>query len=177
MRACVSRAVAEWRAFRSARRNGLADLGGDRARWSDLELGPRSLAFIAALQHPPANQRAVMILREVLGFSAREVAESLGSTVASVHSALQRARRTVDERVPAPSQQATLRALGDQGLRQMVADYMDAMERGDVEGWSPCWPTTPPGRCPLLPATGPTVRRSGTGATTRSRRSLSAGRC
>jgi RNA polymerase sigma-70 factor (ECF subfamily) len=91
------------------------------------------LAFVAALQHLPSNQRAVLILREVLGFSAREVAESLGTTVASVNSALQRARQTVDERLPEQSQQATLRALGDERLREVVEGYMDAMQRGDVD--------------------------------------------
>jgi RNA polymerase sigma-70 factor (ECF subfamily) len=91
------------------------------------------LAFIAALQHLPATQRAVLILREVLGFSAREVAESLDTTVASVNSALQRARKTVDERLPEPSQQATLRSLGDDGLREVVGRYVDAWEQGDVE--------------------------------------------
>src|SRR5919109_1745302 len=91
------------------------------------------LAFVAALQHLPANQRAVLILREVLGFSAREVAEALDTTVASVNSALQRARQTVDERLPDQSQQATLRALGDERLSEIVEGYMDAMQRGDVD--------------------------------------------
>ncbi|MEA2401254.1 MAG: hypothetical protein QOK00_1657 [Thermoleophilaceae bacterium] len=91
------------------------------------------LAFVAALQHLPANQRAVLILREVLGFSASEVAESLDTSVASVNSALQRARKTVDERLPEQSQQATLRSLDDQQLRDVVEGYMDAMSRGDIE--------------------------------------------
>ena len=90
------------------------------------------LAFVAALQLLPATQRAVLILREVLGFSAREVAESLQTTVASVNSALQRARRALDDRLPEHSQQATLRSLGDRRLREVVEGYMDAMQRGDV---------------------------------------------
>jgi RNA polymerase sigma-70 factor, ECF subfamily len=91
------------------------------------------LAFVAALQHLPARQRAVLIMREVLGFSAREVAESLETTAASVNSALQRARRTIDERVPERSQQATLRELGDTRIREVIGAYVDAFERGDVE--------------------------------------------
>src|SRR5918992_372415 len=90
------------------------------------------LAFVAALQHLPANQRAALILREVLGFSAQETAESLETSVASVNSALQRARKTVDERLPEQSQQATLRTLGDGDVRDVVEGYMEAMAQGDV---------------------------------------------
>jgi RNA polymerase sigma-70 factor (ECF subfamily) len=91
------------------------------------------LAFVAALQHLPPNQRAALILREVLGFSAKEVAEQLETSVASVNSALQRARAAIDERVPEQSQQETLRALGDEELREIVDRYVDAWERNDVE--------------------------------------------
>ena len=91
------------------------------------------LAFVAALQHLPATQRAVLILREVLGFSAREVAESLGTSVASVNSALQRARRAVRERLPERSQQATLRSLGDERTRALIEAYLDAWGRADID--------------------------------------------
>ncbi len=91
------------------------------------------LAFIAALQHLAPRQRAVLILRDVLGFSGREVADSLETTVGSVNGALHRARRAVDERLPDESQQATLRALGDDGIRELVDAYVDAWERGDVD--------------------------------------------
>jgi RNA polymerase sigma-70 factor, ECF subfamily len=90
------------------------------------------LAFIAVLQHLPARQRAALILRDVLGFSASEVAEQLNTTVASVNSALQRARRSVDDRRPEQSQQVVLRALGDASVRKLVERYLDAWERGDV---------------------------------------------
>jgi RNA polymerase sigma-70 factor, ECF subfamily len=93
------------------------------------------LAFIAAVQHLPPNQRAVLILREVLGFSAREVANVLKTTVPSVTSALQRARSAVSERVPAESQQANLRTLGDRGLRDLVDRYVHAWENCDVDGF------------------------------------------
>ena len=91
------------------------------------------LAFIAALQHLPARQRAVLILREVLGFSAREVAQALDTTAASVNSALQRARKTVDETLPEQSQQATLRSLGDERLRGLVQRYVEAWETRNVD--------------------------------------------
>jgi RNA polymerase sigma-70 factor, ECF subfamily len=91
------------------------------------------LAFIAALQLLPPNQRAVLILREVLGFSAREVADSLETSVAAVNSALQRARKTVEERLPEQSQQATLRTLGDDELSEIVERYVEAWEQNDFE--------------------------------------------
>jgi RNA polymerase sigma-70 factor (ECF subfamily) len=91
------------------------------------------LAFIAALQHLPPNQRAVLVLREVLGFSAKEVAEALDTSVASVNSALQRARTAVEERVPEQTQQETLRTLGDDEIRKLVDRYVDAWQRNDVE--------------------------------------------
>jgi RNA polymerase sigma-70 factor (ECF subfamily) len=90
------------------------------------------LAFVAAMQHLPPRQRAVLILREVLGFSAKEVGETLETSVPSVNSALQRARRTVDERMPERSQQVTLRSLGEARMRGIVEDYMEAMRTGDV---------------------------------------------
>jgi RNA polymerase sigma-70 factor (ECF subfamily) len=75
----------------------------------------------------------VLILRDVLGFSARETAEVLDTTPVSVDSALQRAHRTVAERLPEQSQQATLRSLGDAVLREVVDRYVAAWERGDVD--------------------------------------------
>ena len=91
------------------------------------------LAFVAALQHLPAKQRAVLVMREVLGFSAVEVSGSLQTTVASVNSALQRARKAVAERLPEQSQQQTLRSVGDAKIRKLVDAYVDAWRRGDVE--------------------------------------------
>jgi RNA polymerase sigma-70 factor (ECF subfamily) len=91
------------------------------------------LAFVAALQVLPANQRAVLILREVLGFSAQETADTLDTSVASVNSALQRARATMDKKLPDQSQQETLRALGDEKLRGLVEQYADAWERNDID--------------------------------------------
>ena len=91
------------------------------------------LAFIAALQHLPPRQRTALILRDVLGFSAKEAAESLETTVPSVNGALRRARRTVDDRLPARSQQATLRMLGDGRLREIVERFADAFEHGEID--------------------------------------------
>jgi len=91
------------------------------------------LAFVAALQHLPARQRAALILRDVLGFSAREVAEALDISVDAANSGLARARKAVEARLPPQSQQATLRLLGDRAVRELVERFVDAFERGDVE--------------------------------------------
>jgi RNA polymerase sigma-70 factor (TIGR02960 family) len=90
------------------------------------------LAFIAALQHLPGTQRAVLILREVMEFSAAEVAAILDTTPASVNSALQRARKTADERIPSPSQHSELAALGHEGQRELVDAFVTAWERADL---------------------------------------------
>ena len=104
---------------------------GPEARYEQREAV--ELAFIAALQHLPAKQRAVLILREVLGLSAREVADVLETTVASVNSALQRARKAVDERLPDESQQDAMQSLGDERLRELLDRYMAAWEHGDID--------------------------------------------
>jgi RNA polymerase sigma-70 factor, ECF subfamily len=91
------------------------------------------LAFMAALQQLPPLQRAVLILREVVGFSAAETSSQLGTSVPSVNSALQRARATAGRGLPARSQQSALRALGDQRAREIVERYADAIERGDAD--------------------------------------------
>jgi RNA polymerase sigma-70 factor (ECF subfamily) len=106
-------------------------LAGPEARYEQRE--SVELAFIAALQHLPARQRAVLILRDVLGFSAREAATMLAMTPPGIDSALQRAHKAVDERLPERSQQAMLRSLDDQGLREIVDRFVDAWERADVD--------------------------------------------
>jgi RNA polymerase sigma-70 factor (TIGR02960 family) len=90
------------------------------------------LAFVAALQLLPPRQRAVLILREVLGFSAAEVAELLDVTVPAVNSALQRARAGVEKRLPDRSQQETLRSLGDARIFALAQRFAEAWDRDDV---------------------------------------------
>ena len=89
------------------------------------------LAFVAALQHLPARQRAVLILREVLKWKASEVAELLDTTVVSVNSALQRALSTLAERdVSASDTPDPI----DADQQELLARYVDTFERFDVEG-------------------------------------------
>jgi RNA polymerase sigma-70 factor, ECF subfamily len=91
------------------------------------------LAFVAALHHLPPLQRAVLLLREVADFSTAETSQQLGTTAAAVNSALQRARAAVRDRLPATSQQTTLRMLGDERVRAVAERYADALERGDAD--------------------------------------------
>ena len=91
------------------------------------------LAFLVALQHLPPLQRAALLLREVVGFSAAEIASQLGTTGPAVNSALQRARAALRRRMPARSQQSVLRAVGDERTRAIVRRYADAIERGDAD--------------------------------------------
>ena len=108
-----------------------AGLAGPEARYDQREAV--ELAFIAALQHLPARQRAVLILRDVLGFSGAEVADALQTSAASVYSLLQRAHATIDERLPERTQQATLRSLGDEHLSAIVDRYVAAWADSDVD--------------------------------------------
>jgi RNA polymerase sigma-70 factor (ECF subfamily) len=103
--------------------------GGDPAEVAELRDSIR-LAFVAALQHLPPRQRAVLILREVLRWSAEEVAELLETTVASVNSALQRARSTLAAGNVAATD--TAREMDDD-QRALLARYVDAFERYDMD--------------------------------------------
>jgi RNA polymerase sigma-70 factor (ECF subfamily) len=105
------------------------------------------LAFITALQRLTPAQRAVLVLRDVLGFRASEVAETLETTEASVNSALQRARATLDARALPGRDRAA--ALESPEQRQLVASFADAFEQGDIDRvvamlTEDAWVTMPP---------------------------------
>ena len=91
------------------------------------------LAFVTALQHLPPRQRAVLVLRDVLGFRATEVADILETSEAAVKGALQRARARLGNRLPAGDRErAPLPRSPRQ--RELVGRFADAVERGDVDG-------------------------------------------
>jgi RNA polymerase sigma-70 factor, ECF subfamily len=87
------------------------------------------LAFLTAIQQLPGRQRAVLILRDVLGWTAPEAAELLDSTVAAVNSALQRARATIDRELPATEPVPDAAA-----ERDLLRRYVDAWQRVDIDG-------------------------------------------
>lgn len=108
-------------------------VGADPGQIVDVRASVR-LAFVAALQYLPPRQRAVLLLREVLRWKADEVADLLDTSVASVNSALQRARATLDDRVggAVPDHGAALEPT-DSAQRQMLERYVDAFQRYDME--------------------------------------------
>jgi RNA polymerase sigma-70 factor (TIGR02960 family) len=122
------------------------DAPGPDARYEAKEAV--ALAFVVGLQHLPPQQRAVLVLRDVLGFRAAEVAEILDTTEASTNSLLRRARAAFEERLPATGRERA--PLPDSQLeREVVGRFADAVEAGDVEGMvalltDDAWLTMPP---------------------------------
>jgi RNA polymerase sigma-70 factor (TIGR02960 family) len=104
---------------------------GPAARYEAMEAV--ELAFIAALQHLPPRQRAALVLRDVLGFRTAEIAEMLDTGEAAVKGALQRARATLEARLPAADRDRAPRP-NSAGERQLVGRFADAVESGDVDG-------------------------------------------
>jgi RNA polymerase sigma-70 factor (TIGR02960 family) len=102
---------------------------GPQARYETKEAV--TLAFVTALQHLPPQQRAVLVLRDVLGFRAAEVANMLESSEASVNSALQRARAALETRLPANREHAPLPRSTRE--RELVGRFADAFESNDIE--------------------------------------------
>jgi RNA polymerase sigma-70 factor (TIGR02960 family) len=104
---------------------------GPEARYEQTE--SISLAFVTALQVLPPRQVAVLVLRDVLGFHAAEVAEMLGSTVESVNSALKRARASLQHRLPAAGYRHPPPAARSTGEAAIVARFVEAYETADLD--------------------------------------------
>jgi RNA polymerase sigma-70 factor (TIGR02960 family) len=127
--------------------DGVADTSpGPEARYEMREAV--GLAFVAALQHLPPRQRAVLVLRDVLGFHGAEVADMLGSSEASIKGALQRARATLDTRLPAGGLEGAPLP-SSAGERELVGRFVDAVERNDLDAvvsllTDDAWLTMPP---------------------------------
>ena len=103
---------------------------GPEARYQAKEA--TELAFITALQHLPPRQRAVLVLRDVLGFGTAEIADMLASSQPSVKGALQRARATLQARLPASDREGAPLPNSPRE-RALVGRFADAVERGDVD--------------------------------------------
>ena len=124
----------------------LADDAADpEARYTERE--GVELAFVAALQRLPASQRAVLILREVLQFSAAEVADVLDRSVAAVNSSLQRARRAMAGQPARDSQRAELGALGEMDAVSWWPRSSAPGSGATCRPWSACWPRTRGSAC------------------------------
>jgi RNA polymerase sigma-70 factor (ECF subfamily) len=119
---------------------------GPEARYEHKEA--TALAFVAGLQHLPPQQRAVLVLRDVLSFRASEVAEILDTSEAAVHSLLQRARTGLEARLPAAGRE---RAPLPNSVRErdVVGQFVNALEEGDIDAivallTGDAWLTMPP---------------------------------
>jgi RNA polymerase sigma-70 factor (ECF subfamily) len=127
--------------------DGLPDLRADpEARYEAKEA--IALAFVTAVQHLPPRQRAVLVLRDVLGFRSSEVADMLDTSEASVNSALQRARATMESRLPGPDRE---RAPLPRSARErdVAARFATAFAGNDIDGvvallTDDAWFTMPP---------------------------------
>jgi RNA polymerase sigma-70 factor (TIGR02960 family) len=122
------------------------DAPGPEARYEAKEA--TALAFIVGLQHLPPQQRVVLVLRDVLGYRAAEVAEMLESTEPSVNSLLQRARAAFESRLPATGRERAPLPTSPRE-RAIVGRFADAVEAGDVDGMvalltDDAWLTMPP---------------------------------
>jgi RNA polymerase sigma-70 factor (TIGR02960 family) len=119
---------------------------GPEARYETKEA--IALAFIVGLQHLPAQQRAVLVLRDVLGYRAAEVAQMLDTSEASVNSLLRRARAAFESRLPATGRERA--PLPESKLeREVVGRFAEAVEHGDIDGMvalltDDAWLTMPP---------------------------------